>query len=85
MKSIVQEEPAPRTIALFGRRIRMPRSRSHRVAIGFALMLGGCLWFLPILGIWMIPLGLLVLSHEFASVRRWRRRAVVWWERRRRK
>jgi hypothetical protein len=32
----------------------------------------------------MIPLGLLVLSYEFATVRRWRRRAVVRWERWRR-
>jgi len=85
MKPIEQEELPPRTITLFGRSIRMPRSRSHRVAIGVAFVMGGCLWFLPVLGIWMIPLGLLILSHEFAGVRRMRRRAVVWWERRRRR
>jgi hypothetical protein len=43
------------------------------------------LGFLPILGFWMIPLGLLILSYEFAVVRRLRRRSVVWWERRRQK
>jgi len=36
-----------------------------------------------VLGFWMIPLGLLVLSHDFATVRRWRRRLTVWWARRR--
>jgi Putative transmembrane protein (PGPGW). len=85
MKSVEQEESPPRIIVLFGRRIRMPRSRGHRVAIGVGFLIGGCLWFLPVFGIWMIPLGLLILSHEFARVRRMRRRAVVWWERRRRK
>ena len=39
--------------------------------------------FLPVLGFWMVPLGLLVLSYEFAAVRRHRRRLVVWWEKRR--
>jgi hypothetical protein len=48
-------------------------------------MVLGCFGFLPVLGFWMIPLGLLILSYEFARVRRWRRRAAVWWERRRRR
>lgn len=62
----------------------MPQSRPLRVAIGVLLILLGILGFLPVLGFWMIPLGLLVLSYEFATVRRFRRRLVVWWERRRR-
>ncbi len=41
------------------------------------LMFGGLLWFLPVLGIWMIPLGLLVLSVDIAIIRRWRRRGEV--------
>ena len=64
-------------------RMRLPQSRLLRVLIGVALIFGGILGFLPILGFWMIPLGLLVLSYEFAVVRRYRRRLVVWWERRR--
>ncbi|MBX3578084.1 MAG: hypothetical protein KF723_12805 [Rhizobiaceae bacterium] len=61
----------------------MPRSKALRVAIGLLLVVGGVLGFLPVLGFWMIPLGLLVLSYEFAAVRRRRRRLIVWWERRR--
>ncbi len=61
----------------------MPRSRAARVSIGVVLVIGGCLGFLPILGFWMIPLGLIVLSYEFATVRRWRRRGEVWWGTRR--
>jgi hypothetical protein len=43
----------------------------------------GSFGFLPILGFWMIPLGLMVLSIDLPRVRRARRRAVVWWARRR--
>ncbi|OHV89076.1 hypothetical protein [Mesorhizobium sp. ORS 3428] len=79
------EDDAPaRKITVFGREFTMPRSRGTRIAIGMLLTIGGILGFLPILGFWMIPLGLLVLSYEFALVRRHRRRFVVWWERRRR-
>ena len=73
-----------RKITVFGREFRMPRSRALRIAIGVMLVICGILGFLPILGFWMVPLGLLVLSYEFALVRRHRRRLVVWWERRRR-
>jgi hypothetical protein len=74
----------PRSISLFGKEIPMPRSRGLRIAIGVLLVFLGFLGFLPILGFWMIPLGVLVLSYEFSTVRRWRRRLVVRWERRRR-
>ncbi|MBN9243456.1 MAG: hypothetical protein J0I98_11750 [Mesorhizobium sp.] len=74
-----------RKITVFGREFAMPRSRRLRIAIGVLLLICGILGFLPVLGFWMLPLGLLVLSYEFAMVRRWRRRAVVWRERRRRR
>jgi len=72
-----------RKISVFGREFHMPQSRPVRIAIGVALCIFGVLGFLPILGFWMIPLGILVLSYEFAAVRRFRRRVIVWWERRR--
>ncbi|MDQ0316316.1 hypothetical protein J2S73_002773 [Amorphus orientalis] len=55
----------------------MPRSRGLRVGLGSALILGGFLGFLPILGFWMAPLGLIVLSVDSPLVRRWRRRLDV--------
>ncbi|RKE85005.1 MULTISPECIES: hypothetical protein [Rhizobium] len=63
--------------------IPIPRSRAGRIATGSALIGGGILGFLPVLGFWMVPLGLVVLSHDLAFVRRRRRRAAVWWSRRR--
>jgi hypothetical protein len=76
-------EPAHK-IKLFGRTFNLPRSRALRITVGCLLVFGGLLGFLPVLGFWMIPLGLLVLSADFAPIRRLRRRLSVWWERRRR-
>ena len=85
----IDDEPiaqaAERRIKVFGRDVRMPQSRAARIAIGIALVIGGILGFLPILGFWMIPLGILVLSYEFATVRRFRRRSTVRWHRWRRR
>ncbi len=69
-------------ISLFGRTFNLPASRLARTFIGVLLVLGGVLGFLPVLGFWMIPLGLLVLSVDFPSVRRRRRRLAVWWAKR---
>ena len=66
------------------RQLNLPRSRLVRMGIGIILVIGGILGFLPILGFWMVPLGLIVLSVDLPIVRRWRRRLDLWWERRRR-
>lgn len=63
--------------------IDLPGSRIARIAIGVALVLFGLLGFLPILGFWMVPLGLIVLSADIPAVRRINRRVSVavsrWW------
>ncbi|SUU90224.1 putative transmembrane protein PGPGW [Aminobacter aminovorans] len=84
MISAPHQQPPRRKISIFGREFSMPRSRGVRIGIGVALCFFGLLGFLPVLGFWMIPLGLLVLSHEFHVVRRVRRRLIIWWERRKR-
>jgi hypothetical protein len=56
----------------------LPASRVARLGIGISLVIGGLLGFLPILGFWMIPLGLIVLSIDIPAVRRWRRQFVTW-------
>jgi hypothetical protein len=50
--------------------IPVPESRPLRIGLGILLCLGGFLWFLPVLGLWMLPLGLLVLSIDIPVVRR---------------
>jgi hypothetical protein len=56
-----------------------------RILLGIALICGGFLWFLPVLGLWMLPLGIIILSIDVPWVRRLWRRFLVWWERRRRR
>ncbi|MDF1846337.1 MAG: hypothetical protein P1U69_03970 [Parvibaculaceae bacterium] len=60
-----------------GRKIPLPGSAPIRMGAGVLLVIGGILGFLPILGFWMIPLGILFLSVDLHSVRRWRRQIEV--------
>ncbi len=55
----------------------LPGSRWIRIPVGLLLIVFGLLGFLPVVGFWMIPLGLIVLSIDLPIVRRWRRRATV--------
>jgi purine-cytosine permease-like protein len=66
-----------KTVNFLGRRIPVPANMLLRVGLGVAMIFGGLLGFLPILGYWMVPLGLLILSIDFPLVRRFRRRATV--------
>ena len=59
------------------RTIALPANRLVRMTLGLALVIGGLLGFLPVLGFWMVPLGLIVLSHDIPAVRRMRRRLAV--------
>jgi len=61
-------------------------SENHwlRKIIGVLLVIGGLLGFLPVLGFWMVPLGLALLAVDYPIVRRVWRRMIVWWGRRRR-
>jgi hypothetical protein len=63
--------------------IELPRNRVVRVTLGAGLVVLGFFGFLPVLGFWMIPLGLLVLSADVPQVRRVNRRLTVrlrgWW------
>jgi purine-cytosine permease-like protein len=72
-------DPRTREIVVGSFRLKLPQSRWLRVLIGLLLVVCGILGFLPILGFWMVPLGLLVLSHDSHFVRRQRRRFAVWW------
>lgn len=66
-------------VKIFNGHWHLPKSRPIRIGIGVGLIVLGILGFLPILGFWMIPLGLLVLSIDLPIVRRWRRQVTVWW------
>ncbi len=64
-------------VSFLGRRIPIPGHPILRLVLGLILIFGGFLGFLPILGFWMLPLGLIVLSVDFPLIRRWRRALTV--------
>lgn len=45
-------------------RVRRPEARWVRIPLGIVLVFGGIFSFLPVLGIWMLPLGLLLLAVD---------------------
>ena len=53
-----------------------------RILFGLLCVAGGVLGFLPVLGFWMIPIGLAILSVDFPPVRRLWRRLQLFWGRR---
>jgi len=52
-----------------------------RRAVGVVLVIGGLFGFLPVLGYWMLPLGLALLAVDFPVARRLNRLLQVWWGR----
>ena len=63
--------------------LRKPASRWARLPAGVLLMIGGCLAILPVFGLWMLPLGLMLLADDIPPLRRFRDRALHWLELRR--
>jgi len=53
-----------------------------RKTVGILLVIGGLLGFLPVLGYWMLPLGLALLAVDWPFARRLYRQLISWWGRR---
>jgi hypothetical protein len=66
-----------KSIIVLGKRMPVPSNIVLRVGLGLLCIVGGLFSFLPILGIWMLPLGLMILSIDFPPIRRFRRVATV--------
>jgi hypothetical protein len=73
----VKEQLYVKSIRLGRHKIGLPGKRLHRRLLGGALVAGGIVGFLPIVGFWMVPAGLVVLSVDSAPIRRFRRRSTV--------
>lgn len=53
--------------------LRQPSSRWARIPAGVLLVSGGLLSVLPLLGLWMLPLGLMLLAEDVPPLLRARR------------
>jgi hypothetical protein len=63
------QERLPDKIARFIGKVRSPAAAPYRIPIGIALIGGGVVGFLPILGFWMVPLGLAVMAQDVPAMR----------------
>jgi hypothetical protein len=60
----------PISVSQFIRWLRMPSSFAIRLVIAMLLILGGIFSFLPVLGLWMLPLGLLLIAQDVSPLQK---------------
>lgn len=58
------ERRLPGSLSKALHRVRAPSDPRFRILTGGLLLLGGMFSFLPVLGLWMLPLGLLLLALD---------------------
>ncbi len=75
------EARLPDALARSSRWLRQPPQRMVRVPAAVLLTLGGVFSFLPVLGIWMLPLGLLLVAVDVPALRPPLARMLDWIER----
>ena len=64
-------------INVLGYKLGVPGHPVPRVALGGLFVAGGAVGFLPVVGYWMVPVGLAILAIDFPPVRRFHRRSTV--------
>jgi hypothetical protein len=75
------ERRLPKWAAAFVGWLRQPGSRWIRLPLGIVLILAGIVGFLPILGFWMVPLGLIVMAKDLPPLQPALVRILDWGER----
>jgi hypothetical protein len=72
------EQEVPERVSRALRWLRDPNSRWIRIPLGVLLILSSALWFLPVLGVEFLPLGLLLIAQDVPFLRRPVGLAVIW-------
>jgi hypothetical protein len=60
--------------------LRKPSSFAVRLVVALLLILGGIFSFLPLLGLWMLPLGLLFIAQDVPLLQKPLVGALAWFE-----
>jgi hypothetical protein len=75
----------PARVSQFIKWLRKPSSFAARLVVALLLILGGFFSFLPVLGLWMLPLGLLFIAQDVPFLRKPLVNGLAWveakWER----
>lgn len=72
------EHEVPGKVARVLRSLRHPDSRWVRIPAGILLILGGIFAVLPFLGLWMLPLGLLLIAYDIPILQKPVGRFTLW-------
>jgi hypothetical protein len=75
------ENKLPAGPARFVSWLRQPSSRLVRIPLAILLIFGGIFSILPVLGLWMLPLGLLLFAHDVPMLQPPVIRLLAWVER----
>ncbi len=68
----------PRQVQAGVKWLRYPPRKAVRLLVSAFLILGGILSILPVLGLWMLPLGLALMSDDIPRLKVWLERAARW-------
>ena len=74
------EKRLPSSFGRFLHWLRKPSSLLARIVVALLLIFGGIFSFLPILGIWMLPLGLIIIAQDLPFLQRPLVRGLQWVE-----
>jgi hypothetical protein len=77
----VLEREAPDRVSRAVRWLRSPASRWVRIPLGLLFIAGGLLWFLPVLGVELLPIGLLLVAQDVPFLKKPVGRGMLWLER----
>ena len=72
------ERELPNRVASVLQSLRHPDARWIRIPVGALCCVGGVFSFLPVLGIWMLPLGLLLIAYDVPILREPVGRFTIW-------
>lgn len=75
------EAKLPPKLAGFVAWLRKPSSRLARIPLAILLIVGGIFSFLPVLGLWMLPLGLLLIAQDVPALQKPVARMLGWIQR----
>lgn len=74
------DQRLPASISRFLHWLRKPSSLIVRIAVSLLLIVGGVFSFLPILGLWMLPLGLIIIAQDLPFLQPPLVKALSWIE-----
>jgi hypothetical protein len=74
------ERELPDRVSRALRWLRDPKGRKVRLPLGVLCLVGGLLWFLPVVGLELIPIGLLLIAQDVPFLRKPVARGTLWLE-----